>query len=85
MTEEMYEKLTECENMADVEELLNTLQNGVDYKFGDEGYDYTIDNEDCPDEYMQYRTYDFFVDGEDKPRYTRYYYGNNTWDIDLCL
>lgn len=80
MKKETYNKiLTGCNNMCEVEEILDRLQYGVDFEFVDEKIDDACDD-DSEDEYVMMRSYNFYLE-DGKQFYVRFYYGNNTCEI----
>jgi hypothetical protein len=81
MKKETYDQLVKCETMDEVETILDTQQEGFgkDYRFVDEKIDDGSDDEEDP--YVMMRSYDFYVEGEEDERHTRFYYGNNTRKI----
>ena len=78
MKQETFDKLLNCENMSNVEEILDTQVSGEDYDFVDEKIDDGCDDDE-DDEYVMMRSYNFFVEGT--THYVRFYYGDNTWEI----
>jgi hypothetical protein len=79
MKRETFEQLKSCQNMNEVQGILDTLTYGGDYRFVDEKIDDGCDNGE--DEYVMMRSYDFFVDGEPEEYYVKFYYGDNTLEI----
>lgn len=80
MKKETYDKiLNGCNNMCEVEEILDRLQYGADFEFVDEKIDDACDG-DSEDEYVMMRSYTFYLENG-KQFYVRFYYGNNTCEI----
>ena len=64
--------------MSCVNDILATLQEGKDYEFVREQEHPWMEPEFKEDTKVMLRIYKFYVDGEEKPEYMTFLYGNNT-------
>ncbi len=82
MKKTLFERITDAlDTSLDLESAETALKKFGTIKFVDEKIDEGIDDEDCEDEYLMLRTYDFVSKDGIEKYYIKLYYGNNTEEL----